>query len=290
MNFFTEKSCSGQFYIKEIDFCINWLLNEYNFEIYNLIYTNLNQNFNPIYLTKIIDKIINHFEITHKDNLHSFLGSEIFKRLFDILRLITIDFSLMPDIIKIKNLKDVLNFLSFVQYEISTKQDSSNTKFLNYFVEIIKQNYDMELDELFAIRHKLYGHENFLKDLIQNLSLNKSKNISLNDLETMKLALDELTDVNSTYLVLKIVDHHSNSVYGLELKEIFWSLFNRFNIDQKISLIFMIYQLKEITIINFSVGCCQDKNFENYLTVCMNQVSATSDQDEEVSLVENQIF
>lgn len=285
LNFLIEKSSCGQFNTKEVNFCINWLLNEYNVEINNLVNINLKQNFNPIYLFKIIDKIIDHFEIAQKNDLPSFLVSETFKRLFGILTLISNNFNFKPDNIKIKNLKRVLNFLSFVQYEVSTKQDNSNKKFLNYYVEILRRNYNMELDELFAIRYKLYGYEKFLKDLIQNLSLQKDKKLSLNVLETLKSASNDLTDTNSVYLILKIVDHEPDNELCLELKKFFWSLFDHLNFDKKLNLVFMIYQLKEIITKNFSVVCLLDKNFDNYFTICMNQVSSTSEQDEDVSIL-----
>ncbi|RNA10618.1 hypothetical protein BpHYR1_024424 [Brachionus plicatilis] len=240
--FLNEKASSGQFDLKFINFSIDWLLSEFNCQIYKLIHSNLNLKIDLFYLTKILDKIIDSFECVHKKDLQHFLKSEPFKRFLSVLDLITHNFTNLPEKTKINNLKKVLNFLSFVTHQMSIEPQQPVNEFLNYLVMIIKKNYGLEFDEFFAIRHKLYGYEKYLKDFTQNLFLDKTKNLTQSDLEILKLASNELADLD---------------------------------------LIFMIYQLREIKIQKDTVLCLQDENFDKEFTVSLNQVSATSDQDEQ---------
>lgn len=292
INYLNEKSKSEQFDLKHQNFCIDWLLSEYNNQIYDLIYSNSKIGNDPNFLSKILERIVDLFENTDKKDLPFFFKSEPLRRFLSILELITDNYTYTPNQLNdLKGLKNVLNFLSFTKYQICTEPEEKISNFLNYFIEILKKKYKIELNDLFIIRHRLYGYETYLKDFIQNLSVNN--NFTQSDLETLKIISSELKDINSVYLILKIIDRQSDSKLSCELVDIFWSLFDILNIDQKINLIFMIYQLNEIRIKKTSIFCLQEKNFDNEFTVCLNQISATSDQDEIVSfsnLIRNEIL
>ena len=178
----------------------------------------------------------------------------------------------------LKNIKIYLNFIAFL--EIKHNDLFKCQLIFNKIINFIRSRYNITYNYDLIIKHKLYGYKKYIFDEILNDSINEIDFCKLNLLKTVE---NDLVDEYVINLILKLLENSKRDLIQSELRKLFWSLFDKFSFNQRKSLVYNIYDNNKFNLnINGAISCLVDKNFKNNLNITINQISASSFDDQEV--------
>ncbi|CAF0870957.1 unnamed protein product [Brachionus calyciflorus] len=283
IDYLNKRSKKLNFDTKCIYFCTDCCLSNINrseklkfFELIELNLTNY-KGISTYYLNKILENVIDNFD---QDKQLEKLEDTV-----KILKILTLNFTHIPETVQLNCLNLLVDFLAFLKHEqlYSALKKIQIDSFLEYMCVLLDREYGIIFDESFIIRHKLNGYEDFLNDYLNRLFDDNVKTTTQRDLETLKCVRIKLINLKCVYSLLKIVDimHRNGDTSENEFKDFFWELFDNLDLEIQIDLIFKIYKDREITLTEkASVLCLDETNFNHELTLVLNQLSLNSGDDE----------
>ena len=182
----------------------------------------------------------------------------------------------------------LLRYFYFLSYLISKPNWDTESQHLicslkEYLLKVFELNYNITFDFYFIIRHKLFGFRKLIDECIFN-KINNIQGFNRRDLDVLQLTKTNLKNVRSICLTLRIIDKlEQASEFFSEMISLFWYLFEEISFNEKLDVIFDIYNKHDITL-NDNMLICMYENqaFNNEFTIAVNQLSAKNLEDHKV--------
>jgi hypothetical protein len=198
---------------------------------------------------------------------------------FDLILLVT---SVSNDyqIKYLKNLKICLNLIAII--EKNSDDQFKCQPIFNVIKKYVKIHYKITYNYDLIIKHKLFGYKDYIFDKLLNDSINE---INFCQLHLLKVVQNDLIEENSINLILKLLENCKENLIESELRKLFWLLFDKFPFNQKKILAYNFYNQKIFKFNKYGgISCLLDMKFKNDLIFTVNQISASSFDDQEVKL------
>ncbi len=151
----------------------------------------------------------------------------------------------------------------------------------SYLVNLVEKNFSIKFNEYFIIINKLFGYEELFKKVVLD---KKYGEFSLDDLECLHSCMDQLTNEREMYILLKHLDSPlTNEKVVNGLRQCFWSLFDKLDLNAGINLISRVYNSNELRLTSDgSILCLDSTDMRNSLAVGINQISFGNCEDEKI--------
>lgn len=197
------------------------------------------------------------------------VNQDMIKCVSDLLSILTQRFTLTVD--TLTPLRTYLYFLSLLRHESQFKELD------DYLNLVVGDKYQFYVDNLFIIRHRLYKFTH----LVNSSIFSKSDGITQDDLDVLRVIVDDLKQPSSVYSILRFVQ--SSNKFKSEFQALFWELFDKLTMSDKLNLIHEAYSINRLEISeNKWLKCLYEaESFNTQFITVVNRLSANSHEDEQ---------
>jgi len=214
-----------------------------------------------------------------------------FKYCLKLIDVTSRNFQVCAENLKIISMNQTLYLLSFLKHELECFSDKQTDPdmftleilFFNYTKRSIETNYKLVFNSFFIIKHELYGFRRSLEENILKADF-KTNGFKFESLVCLESVKEYLKNVSDMYKLLKLIEQLIDSRYFVQVERLFWYLFEILAFDQKVLLVYEVYDKLELSFDqNNSLVCLYNSQFESDLTLAINQISNNTDQSNIVS-------